>query len=770
MSFSFDDARQLDSLCYDLVLGDFPRGENRARILKLANGAPPYSDEEVEQNNIEVNVNDLTHTRLCHDARTQFYNGFLGSGNFVKYTIDAGPKHKRTEWGAVRTRAVNRVMKRSIAYYERLRAEFGMLVLHGISPGVWENKDKWCPRAQGIEDVLIPSDTLLGFENLPFIVLRRTFTGMELQKITRASKRDKGWNMPVVQSCLDWLGGEMQQLRATNWPEVWSPEKVQDRIKQDGGYFMGDQAPRLDMFDIYGYVDNGEESGWVRRIILDSWNDPTRAGQAVQMTRDTKGPFDGKTKKNGFVFSSGNDFVARSWQEIISCQFADLSAQFPAKYHGIRSLGWLTYSSCHIGNRMRCKFYESVFEALMQYFKVKNADDVANALRLNLINRGFIDDTIKPVPAAERWEVNAQLVELGLNDNAGVTSRNSSSFVPQPGGQDRTEKTRYQVMAEMQQMSQLVSASLNQAYMYQRFELDEIGRRFGKNNSRDPEVREAQAEMLRGGIPEKYVHDPRAWEAESERVMGAGNKTLEMTIAQQLMEWRDKYDPEAQRDILRDATLAITGDPRRATLLVPDKAASVTPSTHDAELTAAALMNGISVEVVPGANHIEATETLLKVLATKVQAGMQQGGMVDPKELKGLFAIAAQIGGHVQIIAQDKDEKQRVKRYGDLLGKLVNQLKAFQQRLEEAMKKQAQQNGNGQGDPKDAAKLQAMKMQAQVKAQNAKESHAQKTAQRQIQFEQQMQQDQQRHQAEIQKMDLEAAGNIRRSRMTGLEE
>lgn len=775
----YDDARQLDALCYDLVLGDFPRGRNRARIQRLANGAPPYSDDEVEENGIVVNINDLTHTRLLHDGRTQYANAMLKTGYFASATTDAGPAHKRGLRAAVVNRAWNKRMKKDIRFFERLRAEFGMLVLHGISPGVWETEFGWCTKPMGVEDVLIPSQTLLGFDNLPFFVIRRSFTGIELLKLVDPAKRSPGWKMDTVQPCLDWLLSETTQLRSQNWPEVWSPEKTQERVKEDGGYFLGDTAAKIDCFDIYGYVDDGKTSGWVRRIILDSWSEPTYAGNRVQMTRDLNGPMkDKKWTKNQFLFTSGKRKVAKSWQNIISYQFADLSAVFPARYHSVRSLGWMTYAACHMGNRMRCKFYESVLEALSMLFEVDSAADAQNALKLNLINKGFIDKTIRPVKAQDRWQVNSQLVELGLSDNAKVISDNSSSWVQNNDfSRDRTEKTRYQVMAELQAMTSLASAAMQQAYQYQVYEFREIFRRFCKPNSKDPDVRAFQAECLRQDVPEYMINDETCWDIETERVMGAGNKTLEMTIAQQLMEWRDKFDPEAQREILRISTLAITDDPDKARMLVPDMPDKVTPSVREASHICGDLMQGIPVQPMDGENQIEIIETMLKILTMKVQTAMQQGGMVNPQELMGLQLISQNIAERIQMLEKDKQEQARAKQYNDLLTKLNNQLRAFGQRLQQMMQQQQkaaqQQNGNGEAGAviaKTQAQIQAEMMKAQAKAQNMRESHQQRTEQRQIQFQQKIAQEQQRHEVDVAAKDLEAAGNIRRNRLNSLSE
>ncbi len=98
-----------------------------------------------------------------------------------------------------------------------------------------------------------------------------------------------------------------------------------------------------------------------------------------------------------------------------------------------------------------------------------------------------------------------------------------------------------------------------------------------------------------------------------------------------------------------------------------------------------------------------------------------------------------------------------VKKLGDALGKVMNEVKAMAQRQQEMMKKAAEQQQQGNGhDPKDAAKVQAMMIAAKVKADNAKASHALKTAQRQIQFEQQTRQDQEKHSVDLQQRRSEA--------------
>ena len=739
----FDEANTVQEICWTLRQSDWVRGQNRARINELFNGFPPFTDQEVNDNNIAVNVNFLEGTRIAHEARTQFYSGFLKPGKFFSCRTDAGPTHKRSTFNTVVSKEVNKAMKRSLPYFEKMRSSFALDVLHGIAPSPFRDRDRWCPETLGVEDVLIPGRTLLTMENVPFFALYRTFTGPELIRLTRGGKTDKGWNKKGVDACIDWIDRQSATLFAGNWPEMWTPEKTEERIKSDGGFYASDNAPTINCFDFYFYDDDGEDQGWYRRILIDAWSQPDVNGTRSRLEK----PFDGLTGQ--FLYDSKRRKVATKLSEIINFQFADLSAAAPFRYHSVRSLGFLMYSVCQLQNRMRCKFSECVFEALMMYFRVKSSDDAQRALKVDLVNRGFIDESLQFIPASERFQVNAGLVELGLAENHRLISANASSFSTQPQQpRDSREKTKFEVMSEIQTMTSLVSSALMQAYRYQEFEYREIFRRFCKPNSGDPEVRDFQKAVERQTqIPAKILLNPDAWEIEPDRVMGAGNKTLEMAIAQQLLEMRNLYDPEPQRQILRQATETITDDPGLAEAWVPDQPLKVTDSVHDAQLAAGTLMQGLPVAVKTGMNHIEYVETLMVTMASVIQRCMQKKG-ATPEEITGLQMLSQHVAGHIQIIAQDPAEKARVKQYGDQLGKLNNAVRALAQQLEEKMK---QSQGKDQMDPKDVAKIQAIQVAAKVKADNMAKSHAQRTAQRQVQWELEMKRKAAEGQVEIQK-------------------
>ena len=757
---NFDDASAIDSICYTIRTADFPRSKNRARIQNLMNGVPPWANDTENK----VNVNPLTGTIMAHDARAQFYGAFLRPGLYFNAVTDDGPKHKRDSVSQRVTTEMNRKMKRSLPYFETFRSKFAMDVLHGIGPSAWPDDDKWRPNAVAIEDIGIPANTLLNMENLPFFYIYRTFTVPELIRLTQRANVDRAWNQGLVKKCLAWVDKETSALMGSNWPEIWSPEKTAERLKGDGMFYSSDEVPTINVFDFYFWNDAKDVQGWNRRIILDAWSEPQSQGVSVAMTR--KSDLD-KISRNQFLYNSGKRKYASKLSELIAFQFADLSAVAPFRYHSVRSLGFLVYGVCHLQNRMFCRFNESAFEATLNYLRINSPDDADRALKIDLINRGVIDKSVQFVPQAERWQVNAELIESAMGENRRIIESNSSGFTQQPGqGTPGDRKTKFQVMAEIQQTTALVQAAFNQAYRYQEEEYREIFRRFARKNSDDIDVREYQAACLRNGVPDKILHNPCCWDIQPTQVMGSGNKTMEMTIAEQLLQMRQLYDPDAQREILREVTFSVTSDASKAERWVPDQPLKVTDSVHDAQLAMAALMMGIHVDLKTGMNHQEYVRTMLQNLQALIQKDQQGGGTSTPDHIQGFQAVAQNIEQHLQILSQDPNEKQFVAEAQKALAKLMNFVRAFAQRLQEAQQKAQQQ---GQGLPPEAqAKIQATQAQTAAKIKNTRESHAQKTAQKQIAFEQKLKQGQTQFEQEQARKNLEAVHDIHRDNLTSM--
>jgi hypothetical protein len=750
----FSNYGTVEEVVWQMVLADIPRGENRSLINALFNGEAPYTEQERLDNNINTNVNFLEGSKLAADARRQFTNAFLMPGNFFNVRVDKCPPLKRHEWSTIITSELNRIMKRSLKYRETHRSTWAQVVLHGIGPKNWPDRHSWCLDAIGVEDVLVPSGTYLTMENLEFFALRRQYTPAYLWKMTHGPKRDPGWNMDIVNKAISKAAEVAFRQGAPNLSEVYSMEKLTERFKEDGTFLASDVVPTVDCWDLYFLNDAGKEHGWNRRMILDFPADAVNSKQKAGQTG-----YD-------FIFNPGERNYAEKLSQIMHWQYGDASAVGPFRYHSVRSLGWMLYAVCHLQNRLRCKMNDHAFEALMQLFRVSNPEDRDRLLKVDLHNFGIVPDGLGWVPANERYSPNPQMIQAMMGMNRQSMAENSSAYVQDTKfGQEDKERTATETMAQVQSANAMVSAMLTEAYGYQEFEYMEVCRRFCKTNSEDIDVKDFRARVLGQGVPETVL-SPVCWDVEAVRVLGSGNKTLELQQSQLLMQARTLFDPEPQRKILHRFVESTTDDPGLAEDLVPIKGKQVSDATHDAQMSAAAMLMGIEMEMKEGIAHTEYAEALLKALALQVKKIGARGGVGTPDELVGLQNLAGVtiqgqpvkgngIQNHLDKIAEDDQEKQRVKEYGDVLKKLMNDVKAFAQRLQEQQKAAQQQpQGNGQ-DPAAMAKVKGAMMMAKVKAQNAAQSHAQRTAQKQIQWEMAERRKAQEHTVNLQKQQRE---------------
>lgn len=766
---NFTDPSAVAEVVYQLKYADWSRSLNRAQIADLFNGLPPYTEEEVIQNRLDTNVNDLAATHIAMSARGQFGNALVTPDPLVNVELDYGPVYKRREWADTISREWNKRMKNSLPFQEEEESTFSSLVLHGIAPAVWRDKELWCPSPKGVEDLLVPGNTYRDLSNLPFYAVFEQYTGAQLYQLTHGPRVDPAWNMELVDALIQWVDQESHRLMGSGWPEAWSPEKWSERAKEDAGLFASDALPTIDTYHLYYWSDEGKNSGWRKKVILDAWANPSPGGGAYYSAKPKS--LD-RTKHNKlgwgeFLYDPGKRKYAEKLGNIVHWQFGDASSVAPFRYHSVRSLGFLLYAVCHLQNRLKCRFHDTVFENLMQYFRVANPTDMERVTQIDLINRKVIPEGVEFMKQADRWQVNQEMAQMAMEINRQVMADNSSNFIQDfDFNKEKGEETATRTMAKVNSTSALIGSMLNRAYNYQKHKLVEIGRRFCIKDSKDPDVRGFRVECLKSGVPEEALNINR-WDISPVRVIGNGNKTMQVAMADKLMIGAyDKLGPNQQRELLRTFIAVNSDDWGLAARLVPESK-PISDSSHDAQLAVGSLMAGTQMQPKEGVNYVDTIEALLHAMATIIQRAKQNGNMATVQEVLGLQNMAQYIGTNIKLLARDKTAKAKVKEYSDDLGKLQNEIKGFAQRLAEQAK---QQNGSSQMDPKDLAKIQAIMLTAKTKSDISAKAHAQRTAERQISFQQKIHESALEHHQQMVKTDLEGQAAVRRGGMKSFDE
>jgi hypothetical protein len=340
-------------------------------------------------------------------------------------------------------------------------------------------------------------------------------------------------------------------------------------------------------------------------------------------------------------------------------------------------------------------------------------------------------------------------------------SENSASFTRDVIDNTNKELTATETMARVNAASQLVGAMLNMAYTYHVHQCKEIARRFcldvQNDANPDRDIVKFQQRCLRDGVPPQALSS-ESWIVDVERVVGAGNKTLELAQTSELanMAREGQLGPEESRLAYHLRVEALVDDPFLAERLAPLSGAQRPTDAMQVACSAwATLMDAKPFVVAQGINEIDYVETLLHDLNMEIDMIEKTGAAPEQRRILGLANVIQNITQHVAIIAQNDKEGPRVKQYGDQLKNASNFVRGYAQRAQE----QAQANGQ-QMDPALQAKIQAMIIEAQTKSDISAELAAGKEARKEAAFVRDQARRDKKTTAEISTKDLTTSADI----------
>lgn len=733
-----------------IEVNDATRQKHRSWIDGLFNGDPPWTPAEAAADGIEWSYSNKQGARLIHDSRGRFNNAHLSSSVYFTLKLDGGPKHKRQEWAARRTNDLGRRMKASLDYETTLRETFAPVSLHGIGPVVWPNKYQWNPECVGLADLKIPSRTYMNFRNLTEFGLYREFTPGELLKKISGEKVDRGWKKTLVNKVIKHLvdltdkGG----MSSDDLDLYRNPEKFTELMHADSGYWCSDAVPTAKCWDFYH--QDPEDSKWYRKIIL--CNSRFVDGHEETFLYNAKRPY------------------ADELGQFFHCQFADYNNVSPFYFHSARGMGHLLYDLLFALNRLDCKMTESAFEQMMILFRAVNPVDRDHPDKLLLQNLGVITEGFSIVPNTERYSPNQNIVSAAMANLQNGINQNSSSFTNDAAvdaGRNK-DQTLGEWSGKLSIYNQMVSATLELSYRYQTSQYRESFRRFCLKNSSDKDVQKHQAAMIKAGLPKELIYDHERWDIIPERVMGGGNRALAVQEAQAIYAMRESLSPRGAVTSAWNAVMAITNDPNMADELVDldsmPKANNVVKGT---EALFGTIMQGIMPQDSDVADHISVIETMIGMLGAVVNRYEQTGGVAPAEQIVGMQTASKFTAHHIELLAQDPEQKQKVKEYGDELGRLDNLIKAFAQRALETLEAQAKAAAEG---GEEGAGVQPEIIKAQTKAQIDRDKAAQKAQHKDLDFEAKQRRDDAKLAAELTATEQRAKTEIAVQEARGIQQ
>lgn len=729
----------------------FIQGSNRRKINDLFNGAPLLSDSDAKKLNLKINCNLGEAPVLGQNGRRQYQNAFLSRNNFFSIRLPDAPVEHQADWGSFITRQINKCLKSSLSYFELQRSKWAAVLLHGYAPCLYYNGWQTQPEFVGLEDFRVPSDTKCDLSNLSWFAVRKNYTEGELSRKVFGKYSDKGWNKKSVAQILhtyhdyNWEAGE------SKWSDV--PEKMAELIKQNGGFYAGDAVPTIPLFHFYFCDDdNPRRPEWRLRVVPD--------------TTTLSAPTD------EFIFDDGKTKVADDIGQILQMQYGDLNNKPPFLIHSIRALGFLLMEPIFHSNLLDCRFLQHVHEHMNVWLRVQDVQGKARAQKIDLYNMGIVPDGVSVVPNTERHQIDGNLIAMAGERMAELKQQASVSYTQDSEPGRKEDETATAVMARVSQVNAMMSGLLQTARTYETFQVMETCRRFCLRRSPDHKAQQFQEACRKFGIPSVWINS-EMWDVEVEMPLGNGNPTMEMAQSQVLMGWRPMFDTEAQQEILHEATIAATGDPRKAERWAPiGKKRGITDAQEHAELAFATLMQGVPVQRRQGYSLIDQTGTIIGLMAGVIQRIEKTGNMATPAEIIGLQNCAQYAQEMIQQLSQDKQQARLAKTFEQSLGKLMKAVTGFAQRLQEQRKQQAMQNGeNGASEMAVAqAKAQATMMGAATKAKVTEAGARQKMSHKDAAFIKEQQRRDLQTVGEERRKDLATIGEVQRKHYVAFNE
>lgn len=686
------------------------RGENRVRVNNAANGFPPLTESESKAQNLKVNVSLLEQPILHATARRQYTRNFNGTEHFFRVTIPTAPTEKETEWSTFITNHINSVLKESRPYFFLGQNRWTALVGHGIAPQMWWDNENWLPKFVPIEDFRVATDTNTDFENLEWVAIRLATSEGELTEKVFGKHADENWNKKAMSKILHAYRNQNYEDVGyqVNWLE--QPEKMAELVKQNLGYYSSDAVPTIALWHFFHKVRKEGRTEWMLQVVPD-WN----------VQGDVSEP------DNTFLYTSDEPF-AYDLDNFLHVQFGDLSNTTPQKVWSVRALGFELLDLCFWDNITFCRTIQHLHESMNIWLRVVDPSAKARAQKIDLYDKAIIPEGVGIVPQNERHQLNQQLIQYVMAQLKQRIGEASASYTQQSDTGTAKEQTAYETAVKMSMVNAMMEGLLLVASFQEVFSYREICRRFCLRNSSNADAKKFQKGCEQRKIPKMFVNS-ELWKITAELPMGSGNPAMAISQAQQLLQMRPMFGPQAQQEILHDATSVITGNANKAARWVPlDGQTKATPAQKVAEADFAILIRGLPSNVLEGVSLTEQVETLLGLLAGEIMTVMKTGGG-DMRGLLGMQNTSQHITSLIELIAQNPPDKEKANAYRKDIGELDGEIKKLGQMLA-----QKQAASNGQPDPAAMAKAQAITMQAGLKAQVTADKAAQGRQQKEESF------------------------------------
>lgn len=663
---------------------------NRAMVQSMLDGAPPYNDKLLKSTNqgFKSNVNYGEGRHLLNNALSAYVDMLHSVEHLVRVkTLFGETDEERAEYSEILSEEISAMIRRSPQYTYNFLENCTNFIAHGVSIAYFRDDKDWRWSVSKFGDFLIPRQTRATEDDIEVAMCMRTYNIGELWSFIRDEGKAKsvGWDVGATKAyILDLIKQGCDEAASTDDWEKW-----QEQVKNNDLYLVHAAA---------------------RAKVVHAWVKEMDGSVTHCLFREDEEP-------DTFLLRKANKFESMSQAFV----FFTFGVGTNGKYHGIRGLGNAILPLVQLSNRLRNQAADGAFMGSSLLAQPQSAEDAEDLSITFWGPAAVISPTLKVLNQQLAPNYN-QFISPVLNDLAMQLQHQTGQFSPQNVFSDQRERTRFEVAAQLEQVSALNVTSQNLFHEpHERLTVEQV-RRIVKNkfSSGEPggaEVVELLQRLARRGVPEEALRKIDIRSVKATRAVGAGSAASRHVILSELVEMMSAFDSTGRHNALRDKIAAKVGYDQ-VDRYVPRKE-GVRPTIDDklAELENAAMSDGNDISVQENENHathlkmhIEGNGGLLEYLAAEAE---------NPDALMEVLGPVVMIHDHatqhLAAIQGDPSVAGLVAQYSRTLQQAGEIIENGRKKAEAQAREQAAEGEQADGfDPALAAKLQKNQLELQM--------------------------------------------------------
>ena len=677
---------------------------NRTMIQAMLDGEPPYDQADLERQGLGelCNVNWGQGEQLLSVATSPYIDLLESVDVFITTPVDFGDPQMRSEWETVISEEFTRMLRNWPEFFPRYLYLIQQFLAHGVVVAFYDDEIDWRPQIAPLGDFLIPRQTRASDEELEICCIVRGVPPHELYAKIEDEQlaTELGWNIAATRKAIVQAAQKNVHTDAiNNW------EAIQREFKNnDVGFSNSASAAEIRL--VYMWIR--ELDGKVSQYIFTE-----KAGDSD----------DGKE----FIFEARNKY--QSTTEAFTSFFYGIGTN--GYFHSIRGLGSKIFSIVQALNRLRNRFFDGLLAGSMMMIEPESEDALQD---LSLIHIGPF--MIKP-PNVKMVDTTApnygtSLIP-GLNELNNLLQQQGGTYSTEAIFNAAKERTRYEVQAQVESLSNINIAALTLFYQPWERTLKEMLRRISRSDYFEQDaggkyVVEFRNRCLDRGVPEEALYAIDTKRAKVVRAIGNGSSAARSAIMQQVYNLSQNFDAQGRQMAIRDLTRTI-GGVEAADRYTPAPEMQRPPmEAKTAMLENNQLKQGEPVEVLPTELHAIHLPIHLQMEEEIIQA-IDEGQMLIEEAMPSLTTLHQHSSAHAEQMTGDPNYpqiKQRMQQIDEIIWNGTKRLEKLQRDQQEQAQEQQMQAPQSQANPSDAPDtMQRQLVEMTTKLRMAEEKHAQ---------------------------------------------